>query len=376
MKPLSYALKEYLWGPCGLKSLVARLAESSTTIYPSVHYSELWIGTHLNGPSHLVCSKNEEPLPLKSYLGRDLSFLFKILDVDLPLSIQIHPKRELAASLHLRYPSLYPDPNDKPEMIVTITDFTCMAGFRPFSEVQTLLSSLPWLSSLVLKDATSTSEAYISLLTLTPHQISYCVKETLTNGNTEPNTEPKDSSFTLAFSTFTSLYQQYPSDATIFSPFFLSIWTLPPRQSLFLPPESIHAYLHGTCIEVMTPSDNVIRAGLTPKFIDKEALSIVLCNNNPSDPVLSCGQQKSRGITLFEPPFDFSFCQVVLVDLLANQTENVTIKGNVTILLALSGSGKVNNQEVSVGNAFVSVEDSLEIVAGDCEFNLVLCCEK
>ena len=47
---------------------------------------------------------------------------------------------------------------------------------------------------------------------------------------------------------------------------------------MFVPAGCVHAYLEGTAIEVMAASDNVLRAGLTPKHVDvEELLSLVDC---------------------------------------------------------------------------------------------------
>lgn len=39
---------------------------------------------------------------------------------------------------------------------------------------------------------------------------------------------------------------------------------------MFVPAGGVHAYLHGLAIEIMASSDNVLRAGLTPKHVDVE----------------------------------------------------------------------------------------------------------
>lgn len=49
-----------------------------------------------------------------------------------------------------------------------------------------------------------------------------------------------------------------------------------PGQAIFLPAKEPHAYLSGDCIECMACSDNVVRAGLTPKFKDVETLLAML----------------------------------------------------------------------------------------------------
>ncbi len=43
---------------------------------------------------------------------------------------------------------------------------------------------------------------------------------------------------------------------------------LEPGDAAFMSAGGLHAYLHGTGIELLANSDNVVRAGLTPKHID------------------------------------------------------------------------------------------------------------
>lgn len=52
----------------------------------------------------------------------------------------------------------------------------------------------------------------------------------------------------------------------------LNVITLQPGEAMFLDAETPHAYLHGTGLEIMANSDNVLRAGLTPKYMDIEEL--------------------------------------------------------------------------------------------------------
>jgi mannose-6-phosphate isomerase len=64
----------------------------------------------------------------------------------------------------------------------------------------------------------------------------------------------------------------YPNDNGLFAPLFLNIVELQPGEAMFLHAETPHAYVQGTALEVMASSDNVLRAGLTPKHIDVEEL--------------------------------------------------------------------------------------------------------
>jgi mannose-6-phosphate isomerase len=60
----------------------------------------------------------------------------------------------------------------------------------------------------------------------------------------------------------------YPDDSGLFSPLLLNVVKLNPGEAMFLFAETPHAYLQGVALEVMANSDNVLRAGLTPKYID------------------------------------------------------------------------------------------------------------
>lgn len=100
-------IQNYEWGKKGIESRVASLYKNSDDqfiIDENVPYAELWMGTHVNGPS--VIKKTGEPL--SSYickhpecLGKDvvnkfdknLPFLFKVLSVHKALSIQVHPTK-------------------------------------------------------------------------------------------------------------------------------------------------------------------------------------------------------------------------------------------------------------------------------------------
>ncbi|VDP85184.1 unnamed protein product [Echinostoma caproni] len=72
------------------------------------------------------------------------------------------------------------------------------------------------------------------------------------------------------------LVNQYPGDCGCFSLFFLNLVRLEPGQSVFLEANLPHAYISGDCVECMACSDNVVRAGLTPKFKDVDCLLSML----------------------------------------------------------------------------------------------------
>lgn len=72
------------------------------------------------------------------------------------------------------------------------------------------------------------------------------------------------------------LYDQYPGDRGVFAPLLLNYLQLAPGESFFIGANEPHAYLSGDCVECMALSDNVVRAGLTPKFRDVDTLCRML----------------------------------------------------------------------------------------------------
>lgn len=72
------------------------------------------------------------------------------------------------------------------------------------------------------------------------------------------------------------LESQYPDDVGIIAAFFLNYVKLKRGEALYIGPNEPHAYLSGECIECMATSDNVVRAGLTPKHRDVRTLLSML----------------------------------------------------------------------------------------------------
>ena len=72
------------------------------------------------------------------------------------------------------------------------------------------------------------------------------------------------------------LNSQYPNDIGVFSPLIMNYVRLNRGDSFFIGANELHAYISGECIECMALSDNVVRAGLTPKFKDCDTLCKML----------------------------------------------------------------------------------------------------
>jgi mannose-6-phosphate isomerase len=64
----------------------------------------------------------------------------------------------------------------------------------------------------------------------------------------------------------------------------------------------VHAYLHGLGVEVMASSDNVLRGGLTPKYVDVPELLRTIDFSPVAVPMLDA-ERSELGQELFRPPF-------------------------------------------------------------------------
>ena len=84
--------------------------------------------------------------------------------------------------------------------------------------------------------------------------------------------------------------------------------TLQPGEGMFLYAETPHAYLKGVSLEVMANSDNVLRAGLTPKYIDiPELLANLKFNAKPASELLTTPVEKGAELNFPIPVEDFAF---------------------------------------------------------------------
>lgn len=77
---------------------------------------------------------------------------------------------------------------------------------------------------------------------------------------------------------------------------------------MFLFAETPHAYLQGVALEVMANSDNVLRAGLTPKYIDiPELVANVKFEAKPANQLLTQPVKQGAELDFPIPVDDFAF---------------------------------------------------------------------
>ncbi|KAK3786366.1 hypothetical protein RRG08_022987 [Elysia crispata] len=333
---LKCAVQEYAWGKKGEDSTVAKLkasADSDFTINPDASYAELWMGTHPNGPS-IVKIPGEEDVPLsvwvkkhpkqlgsevKRYFNGSLPFLFKVLSVRTALSIQAHPNKQHAEQLHIDRPDLYKDSNHKPEMAIALTPFMGLCGFRPINEVANFLETVDEFRKAVGEKADSfvaasktedkpkhreaMKEAFKSLMERDEAEIKSFLKSLVDRTKSKKNAGEDISG--LEGELLLKLDDEFPGDRGLFAIYFLNIVHLDPGEAMFLEANLPHAYLSGDCMECMACSDNVVRAGLTPKYIDVQTLLEMLdytCRPISRTKFLGIESHGNVDITIFNPP--------------------------------------------------------------------------
>lgn len=209
-------------------------------------WAELWLGTHPNGPAVL-----QDGTPLADVSG-ELPYLLKVLACSDPLSLQTHPNREQARDGHVR--GVFGDPYAKPELLVALTEFEAFCGVRPESATIDLLRSIgaSRLADVVSAEGPGAAMRGLYVGDIDPHA-------TLEACRSADGPEAR---------WVRDLAARYPGDPSVAVTLLLNHVVLQPGEAIHLTAGNLHGYLHGSGIELMRASDNVVRGGLTRKLVD------------------------------------------------------------------------------------------------------------
>jgi mannose-6-phosphate isomerase len=278
-------IQHYAWG--GSDYLPRLLNQPNPDGRP---FAEYWMGAHDSAPAELESISLSEAIrkdpqgTLGSYtadrFGR-LPYLLKILDVKDMLSIQVHPTKrnaelEFAAEnkkgVALNSPERnYKDDNHKPELMVALSEFWLLHGFKPEDSLGTVLASVPELRFLVpVFEKKGYQGLYQTVMEMPQAEVNKVLEPLLQRilpaykmGELRRNEE----AFWAARAAVT--YDQPGKvDRGIFSIYFFNLLNLHPGEAIFQDAGLPHAYLEGQNVEIMANSDNVLRGGLTPKHVD------------------------------------------------------------------------------------------------------------
>jgi mannose-6-phosphate isomerase len=202
--------------------------------------------------------------PLSQYAG-ELSFLVKIIAAAKPLSLQTHPTDEQAQSgyqqeneigVSLDSPlRIYRDASAKPELLIAMSAFEAICGFRSDEENLELCKRFGWTELGAHLADDGLAECVRWALTTGPHQL--------------PLHMP---AWAGRLATMYALLMHHVR--------------LNPGQALYLGAGNVHAYLGGTGFEVMASSDNVVRAAFTQKNVNVDEFLHVANMNAIASPLI------------------------------------------------------------------------------------------
>ncbi len=382
-------VQHYKWG--GFSFIPDLLSVSNEDQEP---FAELWFGAHPKGPAQvhseaedisldLLIERNPELLSpeIQHFFNGKFPYLLKVLDVRKMLSIQAHPTKEKAEIGFSKENELgipvtaphrnYRDDNHKPEVMIALTEFWLLHGFRKKTEIRHLVDSHPIFQPFesafqnddirsLYKTIMETPQGQVDAI-LSPYIVS--LREQAQQKKLSKN-QPEF----WAARAVQDIEDETGLDRGIFSIFLLNLVRLDIGQGIFQGAGIPHAYLEGVNVELMANSDNVFRGGLTYKHVDVPELleSLIFDEITPS---ILTGEISSKTETNFPVPVpDFALSRIHLTKELVHQGRSASPE----IFILLSGSVIVNGQkQYQKGESFMALPGITYEIRGLAEQNIL-----
>ena len=364
--PLNGRLQHYVWGG---ERYIPHLLHIDKT---ESHYAEYWLGAHPSAPSQILYAQEEislgdflhqNPTALgmqsRQLFGDNLPYLLKILDVANPLSIQLHPTKEQAeigfvqenaAGIPLNDPKrTYKDDNHKPEMMIALSDFWLLHGFKTKAKILDTLRQRPSLAELATKlTLQNLADFYADIMLATQDQLAQWllpIIEGQQKAYEQNQLAMQDPDYWVLYTLHAMQIPRDKLDAGLMSFYLFNIVNLQVGEGIFQAAGVPHAYLRGQNIELMACSDNVIRGGLTPKHVDiEQLLKIIDCSE--IIPQIIAPAPKNQVYTYPTPIADFALSNMPY----AKNTEisDRTLNGSILLVMAGEISLEVAQQKLTL----------------------------
>lgn len=280
---LSPALQNYAWGTTtDIPALLGVPADGEPV-------AEAWWGAHALAPSctpegdlvQYIASDPEAALgeTVAASFGR-LPYLLKVLAIGSPLSIQVHPtlaqaregfalEQEAGVPLDARE-RVYKDSSHKPEMLFALSPMTVLSAFRPVADAARDLRA-------VGADAAADTLESAGLA----DYVKQCLKGEHAAVLAKIQAVPAGLSANIDVAR--EALNTYPGDNGALIALAMNVVELEPGDTIFTDAAIVHCYIKGVGVELMANSDNVVRAGFTPKLVDPDLL-MELSRLEPSAP--------------------------------------------------------------------------------------------
>ncbi|MEW2520374.1 mannose-6-phosphate isomerase, class I [Actinacidiphila alni] len=364
MNRLTNTIRPYAWGST---TAIPELLGTAPTGEPQ---AELWMGAHPGAPSRI--DRGQGPVPLDAVIDADpaaelgeaavkrfgprLPFLLKVLAAGAPLSVQVHPDLaqakagfadEEARGIPIDDPARnYKDANHKPEMLVALSPFDGLCGFRRPADAADLIDGLgvgalaPYADILrAHPEDKALREVLAAVLSAEPEATAATVTAA---SEAAARLAATDSPYAADYAAYAKAAHSFPGDRGIIAAMLLNYVRLQPGEALYLGAGVPHAYLDGLGVEIMANSDNVLRCGLTPKHIDvPELLRIVRFESG--DPGVLRPEAGPDGEELYAAPIDeFRLSRYVLAP---DATARALDPRTPQILLCTAGRAEVRGDD-------------------------------
>jgi len=369
MKPvkLTIPIQNYAWGQTGDDAYLKQFFN----LNENGPFAEAWIGAHKNGTAKIT-----ETNELITNLNINPKFLMKILAAQSILSIQVHPTKERAKEVFkTQTEKIYNDNNHKPEIAIPITEFFALAGFKPYEKiVQTFKQyNIPI-------EAETRKGIFEQIMRLPQERINQILDDIIKP--IRGKEFPKDTKeyWMLKADEIYTVENKY--DVGMFCFFMLHIihltplgeqvntyskstdtHHLQPGEGLFTDAGILHSYMEGVIIEVMANSDNVARAGLTPKpkFVD-EVLAVTTYEEKPINAIIPKISLDTNCITLTynSPAKEFSVTHTII----DNGEKEITTK-NERFIVVIEGTIKINDLTAKKGEVIMIPKEYTYKITGN-----------
>jgi mannose-6-phosphate isomerase len=379
-------VQNYAWG--GYQYIPNLLHFENIDHQPCAEY---WMGAHPSAPSiiqneniSLLDAINKDPkaiLTEKIYnTFGELPYLYKILDVNEMLSIQVHPSKseaakgfhkEEASGIAINAPNRnYKDKNHKPEVMIALSEFWLLHGFMQLNDIENRLQEVKEFNVLMpIFKKEGLKELYRFIMEMSQEEVDTILvnlvkREMRRKLNGELN---KSMPGWWAAKLFNENDEVRNVDRGVFSIYLFNLVGLQKGDGVFQAAGVPHAYLEGQNVELMANSDNVLRGGLTPKHIDVPELM----KHTIFEPIKP-NIMKGDGTIEKKYPCPVPDFAISKIELGAAQTYSA-LSVSPEIFIAVSGGAVINGENVNTtikkGDCFLVLpnEDYQITATGNCE---------
>ncbi|HOA88316.1 MAG TPA: mannose-6-phosphate isomerase, class I [Propioniciclava tarda] len=354
-------------------------------------YAEYWLGAHPSAPATADGVRLDELIASDpSLLGEAagafdfrMPFLIKLLSARHALSLQAHPPTEKAIEGYAREDAVglalddplrcYKDQSGKPEILVALSEFALLMGFRNPQRTWDLFTELgvgdvvdPVIGPLVFRrGSAATEEVFLDVLSLVDDRAEI-LNRVLVAAVAHADAPGELGEFARLV---IELDSHFPADPGIMAACLMNQVRLAPGQAVVIPPGTMHAHLFGTGVEVQASSDNVLRGGLTQKHIAVDEL-VRLVDFDELTPVIHDGVEDAPGVHRYDTGFaEFA---VWRLESQPQRVASVPADGRLRIALVTRGRAKlsdgVRDLELEHGQAvLIPANNPTVSVTGDAQ---------